>query len=73
MKKSEILAMDNETLIAHFVRLEGLMVKEVNFKNGLTNATSKDFQWTFDEVCKRFSLDKEKVAKGLDAEFLLEK
>lgn len=71
MKKSEIVALTDVQLLAHFASLEATMVKEENFQRGLTNKTVKDFQWSIDEVSKRFNVDKEELAKNLQAGHLL--
>jgi hypothetical protein len=60
MKKSEILSMDNEQLVAHLLKMETRMTKETNDR-GITKATAKEYDWTLQEVAKRFNLDAERI------------
>lgn len=56
MKKSEILELDNEELLAYLLRLESVMNYEANSR-GITKSTVKMYKWTVEELCKRFNLN----------------
>lgn len=58
MKKTEIIALDNESLVAHLMGLEMTIAHESNSrKGGVTKKTIEDFKWTMSELCTRFDLD----------------
>ena len=61
MNKSEILALDNASLIAHAMHMEYVCTKEGNSTRGISKKTIKDYKWTVEEMAKRFSLDREKL------------
>lgn len=68
MNKSEILALDNDSLLAHLLDMESITTNEVNSSRGITKKSIKDYKWTLDEVCKRFNLNLDIVAEkaGVD-------
>lgn len=67
MKKSEIVGLDNEELLAHLMNLETTMTHETNSR-GITKGTIKEFKWTLEECCNRFKLDFHKMKKITSSE-----
>lgn len=57
MNKSEILALNNEELIAHALGLETTITLQSNSTRGITQKSIKDYKWTLEEIANRFNLD----------------
>lgn len=66
MKKSEIVSMTNEELVAEMLWCTIRSTKEINSMRGLTKQTIKEEQWLLGEVAKRFNLDLEVIQEKMN-------
>jgi|tagenome__1003787_1003787.scaffolds.fasta_scaffold18755232_1 hypothetical protein len=64
MNQKEIMALDNQKLVAAFYWIAVKATNETNSRRGMTKKTEKQEEWLIAEMCKRFGLD----AAALDKE-----